>query len=75
MTIVLQRSLIMIYRQLLTIIYQNENYILLKLEHPSLYGEGCSYYLFFIVTIDIFILNRIKCENFIGFIVKVINQE
>ena len=26
----LQRSLIMIYRQLLTIIYQNENYILIK---------------------------------------------
>ena len=45
MTIVLQRSLIRIYRQLLTIIYQNENYILIKLEHPSLlwwligYGE------------------------------------
>nr|BAN28935.1 hypothetical protein [Staphylococcus aureus] len=36
------RYLIMIYRQLLTIIYQNENYILIKLEHPSLYGEGCS---------------------------------
>ena len=31
MTIVLQRSLIMIYRQLLTIIYQNENYILYKI--------------------------------------------
>lgn len=30
----------MIYIQLLTIIYQNENYILIKLEPPSLYDEG-----------------------------------
>lgn len=37
----------MIYRQLLTITYQNENYILIKLEHPSLSGEGCSNAYFF----------------------------
>lgn len=42
----------MIYRQLLTIIYQNENYILIKLEHPSLCSEGCSYYYFFLFSIN-----------------------
>lgn len=53
------------------------NIILLtiKLEHPSLSGEGCSIIYFFIVTIDIFILNTNKYENFIGFIVRVINRE
>lgn len=64
----------MIYRQLLTIIYQNENYILIKLEHPSLCSEGCSIIYFFIVTIDVFILNTNKCKNFISFTVRVINQ-
>ena len=37
----------MIYRQLLTIIYQNENYITYnKIEHPSLCGEGCYLFIF-----------------------------
>ncbi len=36
----------MIYKQLLIIIYQNENYILIKLEHPSLYGEGWYIFIF-----------------------------
>lgn len=36
MMTLLQRYLTMIYKQLLIIIYQNENYILIKLEHPSL---------------------------------------
>ena len=49
-------------------------FISIKLEHPSLSGEGCSIIYFFIVTIDVFILNTNKCENFIGFIVRVINQ-
>ena len=65
----------MIYKELLAIIYQNKNYILIKLEHPSLFGEGCFIIYFFIVTIDVFILNTNKCENFIGFIVRVINRE
>lgn len=43
----------MIYRQLLTIIYQNENYILIKIEHPSLYGEGCSQLIFLVFSINI----------------------
>ena len=47
-------------------------YISIKLEHPS-HGEGC--FIIFIVTIDVFILNTNKCENFIGFIVRVINRE
>lgn len=47
---------------------------LIKIEHPSLCSEGCSIIYFFIVTIDVFILNTNKCENFIGFIVRVINQ-
>jgi len=33
------------------------------------------FYYFFIVTIDVFIPNTDKCKNFIGFIVRVINQE
>ena len=65
----------MIYRLLLTIIYQNKNYILIKLEYSSLCNEGCFIIYFFIVTIDIFILNTNKYENFIGFIVRVINRE
>ena len=48
--------------------------LLIKIEHPSLCREGCSIIYFFIVTIDVFILNTNKCENFIGFIVRVINQ-
>lgn len=37
------------------------NIILLtiKIEHPSLYGEGCSYYCFFILISD-----NIEVENF-----------
>ncbi len=50
-------------------------YISIKLKHPSLSGEGCFIIYFFIVTIDVFILNTNKCENFIGFIVRVINRE
>ena len=42
----------MIYRQLLTIIYQNENYILIKIEHPSLYGED-ALNLFLVFSINI----------------------
>lgn len=66
----------MIYRQLLTITYQSEYYnTYKKIEHPSLCGEECFIIYFFIVTIDVFILNTNKCENFIGFIVRVINRE
>lgn len=54
----------MISKQLLTITFQNDQYILIKLEHPSLYGEGCSYYYFFLFSIS----DNIEVENFNFFI-------
>ena len=50
------------------------NIILLtiKIEHSSFYGEDALLFIF-IVTIDIF-FNTNKCDSFICFIVRVINQ-
>ena len=66
----------MIYRQLLTNIYQNEYHTTYNKTRASFNFTVRDALLFiFIVTIDVFILNTNKCENFIGFIVRVINRE
>lgn len=57
----------MIYRQLLTIIIQNENYILIKIEHPSLCGEGCSKIIIFYI--------QSKISEYIYSDIKIINNQ
>lgn len=50
----------MIYRQLLIITSENENYILVKPEHPSLYGEECSENLFFLFKTYLIVIKVVK---------------
>ncbi len=65
----------MVSKILLTIIYQNEHYITYNKTKASFTFTVRDALLFiFFVTIDVFILNTNKGENFIGFIVRVINQ-
>ena len=55
--------------------YQNENILFNKIRASFTFTVRDALLFIFFVTIDVFILNTNKGENFIGFIVRVINRE